>query len=58
MRATLTPGEDGVPVATPFGAQDSSMMQTLARADCLLIREPFAPALRAGTPCSVVKLAF
>jgi molybdopterin biosynthesis enzyme len=34
------------------------MMQTLARADCLLIREPFAPALRAGTPCSVVKLAF
>jgi molybdopterin molybdotransferase len=58
MRATLKSGTDGVPIATPFGAQDSSMMQTLARADCLLVREPFAPAAPAGAPCAIVRLAF
>jgi molybdopterin molybdotransferase len=56
LRATLTPGPDGLPVATPFPAQDSSMMQALAKANCLVVREPFAPALRAGEPCRIVKL--
>lgn len=56
QRATLKAGPEGVPVATPFSAQDSSMMQALAKADCLVVREPFAPALRAGEPCRIVKL--
>ena len=56
MRATLRAESDGPPVATPFSAQDSSMMQALARADCLVIREPFAAALRAGEACRIVKL--
>lgn len=56
MRATLTPGPDGLSVATPFGEQDSSLMQTLARADCLLVREALAPALPAGAPCRIVRL--
>jgi len=56
LRASLVPGADGIPVATPFPAQDSSMMQALAKADCLLIREPFAPASRAGVLCHIVKL--
>ena len=43
MRATLSDGPDG-PVATPLPAQDSSLMAPLAKADCLLIREPNAPA--------------
>ena len=43
------------PVATPFPAQDSSMMAPLAKADCLVIREPYAPAAKAGSPCSIVK---
>lgn len=56
LRATLSVAPDGGWIATPFPAQDSSMMRTLAKADCLLIREPFAPPLRAGAPCSIVKL--
>jgi molybdopterin molybdotransferase len=32
------------------------MMTPLAKADCLVIREPFAPAAPAGSPCTIVKL--
>jgi molybdopterin molybdotransferase len=56
QRATLKPGPGGISVVTPFSAQDSSMMQALAKADCLIVREPFAPVLRAGEPCRIVKL--
>jgi molybdopterin molybdotransferase len=45
-------------VATPFPQQDSSMMARLAEANCLVIRPSFAPAAKAGDPCTVVKLAF
>ncbi len=58
LRATLQPGLDGTPVATPLPIQDSSMMAALAKADCLVIREPYAPALKAGSPCAIVKLGF
>ena len=58
LRATLAPGRDGVLVATPLPIQDSSMMAALAKADCLLIREPHAPAARAGSRCAIVKLGF
>jgi len=43
-------------VATPFPVQDSSMMLPLARADCLIIREPYAPAAKAGSACVIVRL--
>ena len=43
LRATLARGADGTLVATPFPMQDSSMMAALAKADCLVIREPYAP---------------
>ncbi len=56
LRATLIQGPDG-PLATPVPVQDSSLMASLARADCLLIRAPHAPAARAGTPCVILKLA-
>ena len=55
LRATLTAGPDG-PVATPLPHQDSSLMAPLARADCLLIRDPQAPAAAAGSPCVILKL--
>lgn len=58
LRATLSPGPDGVPVATPLPVQDSSMMAALAKADCLLIREAHAPALVSGSQCRIVKLRF
>jgi molybdopterin molybdotransferase len=56
LRATLEPGSDG-PIATPLPSQDSSLMAPLARADCLLIREPHAPFAAAGSPCVILKLA-
>jgi molybdopterin molybdotransferase len=54
LRATLTAGADGL-TATPFPIQDSSMMAPLAKADCLLIREPYEPAAKAGSRCRIVK---
>jgi molybdopterin molybdotransferase len=58
MRADLTRSADGNQVATPFEPQDSSMLAPLARAGCLVIREPYAPAAAAGSACRIVKLAF
>jgi molybdopterin molybdotransferase len=55
LRATLTPGPDG-PVATPFPQQDSSMLVPLAKAGCLVVRKPHAPAARAGSRCAILKL--
>ncbi len=55
LRATLEQGPNG-PVATPFPIQDSSMMASLAKADCLVIREPYEPAAIAGSRCSIVTL--
>ena len=48
-------GPEGL-VATPLPDQDSSLMAPLAKADCLLIREPNAPAAAAGSPCVILKL--
>jgi molybdopterin molybdotransferase len=58
LRATLTRGPDGSQTATPAPVQDSSMLTPLARADCLLVREPHAPPAKAGSRCMVLKLAF
>jgi molybdopterin molybdotransferase len=54
LRATLKAGSDG-PIATPFPVQDSSMMAPLAQANCLVIREPYAPPAKAGCRCAIVK---
>ena len=56
LRATFALGPDG-PVATPLPAQDSSLMAPLAKADCLVIRYPGAPAAPAGSDCIILKLA-
>jgi molybdopterin molybdotransferase len=55
MRASIE-NRDGITVATPFPLQDSSMLGLLAKADGLVIREPFAPAARAGSLCTFLKL--
>jgi len=54
LRATLKDGPQG-PVATPFPVQDSSMIAPLAKSDCLVIREPYEPAAKTGSPCRIVK---
>jgi molybdopterin molybdotransferase len=56
LRAALTQGPDGIAVATPFPVQDSSMLVPLAQAGCLLVREPFAPAAKAGSRGTILKL--
>jgi molybdopterin molybdotransferase len=56
LRATLSEGPNGHPVATPFATQDSSMLSPLAKADCLVIREAFAPATKAGSACRILRL--
>ena len=56
LRATLAADPNGVPVATPAPVQDSSMLTPLAGADCLLVREPHAPAASAGERCSIIRL--
>lgn len=48
--------DTGKLVATPFGIQDSSMLRTLADANGLIVREPFAPAAEAGAECRVLML--
>ncbi len=56
LRATLATGPDGLLVATPFPRQDSGMLSLLARADCLVLRAPHAPALPAGAEVEVIRL--
>jgi molybdopterin molybdotransferase len=57
LRATLEMGADG-PIATPVQNQDSSLMAPLSQAGCLLIREPHAPAAKAGSRCRILKFGF
>jgi molybdopterin molybdotransferase len=56
LRARLTPDPSGNPAATPAAVQDSSMLTPLAEADCLLVREPHAPAAPKGSPCTILRL--
>ena len=57
LRATLSTGQDGEPVATPFPRQDSAMMSRLARADALIVREPQATAAAVGDRVTVIPLS-
>lgn len=41
----------------PADRQDSSMLRTLARADCLIVRAPHAPAAAAGDLVEILALA-
>jgi len=58
LRATLRPSERGLPVATPFEIQDSSLLRLLAQAQCLVIREPHAEPAAAGDLCRIIRLGF
>jgi molybdopterin molybdotransferase len=56
LRATITGDGTGLPTATPFTRQDSSMLGVLAKAHGLIVRAPHAPAAKAGEPCRYVPL--
>ena len=55
LRAEIKDGP-GLPVATPFSRQDSSMLRVLAQSHCLVIRAPHAPAAKAGEACRIIRL--
>jgi len=57
LRATLGTGANGQTIATPFARQDSSMLATLAKADCLVIRPANAPPARAGEMVEILVLS-
>lgn len=52
LRAELC---DGAAFASTI--QDSSMLRTLARASCLIVRAPHAPAAEAGDPAEILDLS-
>ncbi len=56
LRAALSTDPAGGLVATPFDRQDSSLLQLLAKAGCLILRAPHAPALPAGAAVRVLRL--
>ncbi|HEY3145120.1 MAG TPA: gephyrin-like molybdotransferase Glp [Dongiaceae bacterium] len=57
VRARLTTNTEGRRVATPFSPQDSSMLSLIARADCLIVRKPHAPAAKAGDTVDIIPLS-
>ncbi|MGQ0446002.1 MAG: molybdopterin molybdotransferase MoeA [Beijerinckiaceae bacterium] len=58
LRAELCPSDSGLPVATPFEIQDSSLLRILAQSQCLIVREPHAPPAAAGDPCRIIRLGW
>jgi molybdopterin molybdotransferase len=56
LRARLSRDAEGRPIATPESRQDSSMLRVLADSNCLIIREPHAPAARAGEGCRILRM--
>jgi len=56
LRALLSRGDAGNLIATPFDVQDSSMLATIARSDCLVVRAPHAPPAKVGDRVTFVRL--
>ena len=56
MRAISEWREDGRRVVRPLPSQDSSLIAELARADCLIVRAPDAPALPSGARVGIIPL--
>jgi molybdopterin molybdotransferase len=56
LRASLDADAEGRITVRPFPVQDSSMLATLARAEALVLRAPFAPALPAGAEVEAIIL--
>ncbi|WP_020593702.1 gephyrin-like molybdotransferase Glp [Kiloniella laminariae] len=56
LRASLSRNKEGQLSVTPFQKQDSSMLNLLKQANCLVIRPPFAPAAEKGTEVEIIRL--
>ena len=58
LRAKMSRTARGALVATPAPVQDSSLTRVLADTDCLILRDPLAAKVVAGSPCVILKLPF
>jgi molybdopterin molybdotransferase len=56
LRGLLSHDGEGNLIATPYEVQDSSMLATIARSDCLIVRPPHAPAAEPGETVKFVTL--
>ena len=56
MRSTSTWRSGGERLVIPLAAQDSALMADFARADCLIVRPPDAPALAEGERVMIIPL--
>ncbi|MFV3129131.1 gephyrin-like molybdotransferase Glp [Niveispirillum sp. KHB5.9] len=56
VRAKLSTDAEGRLVAEPFPKQDSGMLSRLAWADCLILRAPHAPPVKAGERVRIMPL--
>jgi len=56
LRARSEWREDGARIVRPLPSQDSSLVAALARADCLIVRAPHAPALPRGARVRIMPL--
>jgi molybdopterin molybdotransferase len=56
LRAGIEERADGTLIATPVDHQDSSLLGNLSASRALIIRAPFAPAAKAGSPCEILRL--
>jgi molybdopterin molybdotransferase len=54
MRALLSRSAEGILVATPVSAQDSSLVRMMAGADGLIVRASHAEPAKAGEACRVI----
>lgn len=57
LRAKLARGTDGIPVATPFAKQDSSMLSLLAQSDGLIVRPAHDQPRKSGEIVRVLSFA-
>jgi len=56
LRAVYRYDGAGLPLVTPFAAQDSALLSVLSHANCLLIRPPHAVPAQAGEPCRIIRI--
>jgi molybdopterin molybdotransferase len=56
LRGSFSRGPNGTVRVTAFDKQDSSVFSGMARADCLIVRAPFAPPARAGDTVTTIPL--
>jgi molybdopterin molybdotransferase len=56
LRAVSEWRENGERVVRPLSSQDSALVAALARADCLIVRAPGAPAAEAGARVRIIPL--